>query len=84
MNIEHRPADPTPLAQVEIVDYIAELGESLTATTTVSYCLSYIGCLTRLARPVWGLWALCTTLCLNTGGIPGSRYWRGLIPKYRY
>ena len=32
---EHRPADPTPLAHDEIVDYTAEPGGSLTATTTV-------------------------------------------------
>jgi hypothetical protein len=31
----------------------------------------------RLARPN-------VTLYVNTGGIPGSRYWRGSIPKYRY
>ena len=32
---EHRPADPAPLAHDEIVDYTAEPGGSLTATTTV-------------------------------------------------
>jgi hypothetical protein len=49
----------------------------LASYVTLSPLTSDCSTVGRLARPN-------VTLYVNTGGIPGSRYWRGSIPKYRY